>query len=145
MAIPRDGLLFFCLLFLHQRWRSGSRTVRFAYCWCASSSIVFEWPAGMAAPYGLFIIAVSKMKLLDRVASSLKAAGFPILKVSECTKLSDGGVWINSDICVVVATNGEYVCVTTQSEPGVFDDLDDRDPRDLEGVIADVRSVFNCN
>lgn len=100
---------------------------------------------GMAALYGLFIIAVIKMKLLDRVASSLKAAGFPIQKVSECTKLSDGGVWINNDICVVVATNGEYVCVTTQSEPGVFDDLDDRDPRDLDGIIADVRSVFNCD
>ena len=85
------------------------------------------------------------MSLLDRVANSLKAAGFPIQKLSVGNKLSDGGVWINDDICVVVATDGSYVSVTTQSEPGVFDDLDDRDPKDIEGIVADVRSVFNCH
>ncbi len=84
------------------------------------------------------------MSLLDKVATSLKAAGFPIKEVSKCTKYSDGGVWINSDICVVVATDGTYVCVTTQTEPDVFDDLDDRKPTDIDGIIADVRSVFNC-
>lgn len=102
---------------------------------------VFE-PGRQFFPLRPSNLRVTNMKLVQRVADALKAAGFPIQKISEGNKLSDHGVWINDDICVVVATDGTYVCVSTQSEKGVFDDMDDRDPKDLDGVVADVRSVF---
>lgn len=84
------------------------------------------------------------MSLLDRIASSLKDAGFPIKEVQKGSRISDGGVWINNNICVVVATDGTYVSVTYRTGPDAFEDLDDRKPADIDGIIADVRSVLSC-